>query len=152
MTPTHVDLHTQKPEYPELPEFLSLERTSITYVDEQRLFAEDIEPYRGLPASESFPPLSNSTFHSNYRPLDEIDTFIKDIARSQFSHATTSLVELGHSAEGREMYGLKIVSADTGLKKTEKKAFVISGAQHAREVNGFGSIFLSCCPTSHAYS
>ncbi|KLO18288.1 hypothetical protein SCHPADRAFT_936357 [Schizopora paradoxa] len=133
LTPSYVDLHTQQVEIPKLPDFLSPEQVSITYEDDQRLFPDDIEPYRRLQATESFPPLTNSTFHDNYRPLDEIDVFIKDLASSQFPHASTSLVELGHSAEGREMYGLKIVSADTGFKKTEKKSFVISGAQHARE-------------------
>ena len=135
MTSSYVDLHTQQVEIPKLPDILSLEQVSITYEDDQRLFPDEIQPYIRLKATESFPPLPNSTFHDNYRPLDEIDAFIKDLARSQFPHATTSLVELGHSAEGREMYGLKIVSADTGLKKTEKKSFVISGAQHAREVS-----------------
>jgi len=135
LTPTYIDLHTQKLEFFEIPKFLSRSRVSMTLVDQQRLLGSDYRPYRSRPIDglDSLPSLSNSTFHDNYRPLDEIDAFISDLASSQYPHAITSLVRLGHTAEGREMYGLKIVSADTGLKKTDKKAFVISGAQHARE-------------------
>jgi len=132
---SYVDLHTQDWDSSKHPKLLSSLRASMTYVDIQRLYGSDIQPYRSRPAKsvDPFPSVSNNTFHDNYRPLAEIDAFIHDLANSQYAHAVASLVQLGHTAEGREMHGLKIVSASTGLKKSEKKAFVITGAQHARE-------------------
>ena len=52
--------------------------------------------------------------------------------------ARVSLYELGHSAQGREMLAMRVSSGPRrkGLKQgsKEKRGFVITGAQHAREV------------------
>ena len=76
----------------------------------------------------------NTTFHNEYHPLYEVDEFLEHIA-ALFPERVT-LFELGHSAEGREMYAVRISSnADTVVRGGERrKGFVISGAQHAREV------------------
>ena len=50
--------------------------------------------------------------------------------------ANVSISELGHSAEGREMYTMRIsggASVDRDGRAILKKGFVIFGAQHARE-------------------
>ncbi|PAV18089.1 Zn-dependent exopeptidase [Pyrrhoderma noxium] len=75
----------------------------------------------------------NTTFHNDYHPLYEVDEFLEHIA-ALFPERVT-LFELGHSAEGREMYAVRISSnADAVVRGGERRTgFVISGAQHARE-------------------
>ena len=47
-----------------------------------------------------------------------------------------SVVQLGHSGEGREMLGMKISRpSEVENELVQKKGFVITGAQHAREVS-----------------
>ncbi|KAJ8473835.1 hypothetical protein ONZ45_g16151 [Pleurotus djamor] len=70
--------------------------------------------------------LQNTSYHSAYHPTWEIDEFLRALVEMHPEEAT--LLRLGHSAEGREMYGVKIA---TGRK--EKMGFVLTGAQHARE-------------------
>lgn len=43
------------------------------------------------------------------------------------------LVNIGHSAEGREMVAMRISKGSGGSLK-QKAGFVVTGAQHAREV------------------
>ncbi|KIK63962.1 hypothetical protein GYMLUDRAFT_40174 [Collybiopsis luxurians FD-317 M1] len=89
---------------------------------------------------------ANNTFHSNYHPLHEIDQFMNEI--SVAFPETVEVFELGHTAQGREMLGIKIskVSDDNSRRKKPRKkskfvkgggvgkpGFVIMGAQHARE-------------------
>lgn len=97
--------------------------------------------------------LDNTTFHESYHPLDEVQSFIKQLADA-YPHIT-QLVHIGQSAEGREMKGLTISTGPynmsssllgeglRGANKTKKTptpndgrklGFVIVGAQHAREV------------------
>jgi len=86
----------------------------------------------------------NTTYHADYHPLFEIDRFLQDLALSHPDLVT--LHNLGHSGLGREMLSLTISSTgaeDLKGKKDKKKkkggkqdpklAFVITGAQHARE-------------------
>lgn len=51
-----------------------------------------------------------------------------------------SIFELGHTAQGREMFAMRISGAtpdeEEGEPQPAKKGFVISGAQHAREEKG----------------
>ena len=91
---------------------------------------------------------ANSTYHALYHPLDEVVDFMGDLAAA---HPTlVELVELGHSGEGREMLAMKLSSTHvvarghkgTGEAKKEKAGFVITGAQHAREV---GEVFARSC-------
>ncbi|KAK7051725.1 zinc carboxypeptidase [Favolaschia claudopus] len=71
--------------------------------------------------------LANSTFHAEYHPQSEIDWFMHEIARLHPSVAT--VLKLGRSTEGREIFGLKI----SAPKMPSKRKIVILGAQHSRE-------------------
>jgi len=73
--------------------------------------------------------LSNTTFHSSYHPLQEIEAFVRQLAA--LYPDVVHLGYLGHSAEGREMIAMRL-SKGTESAKT-KKGIVITGAQHARE-------------------
>ncbi|KAJ7616054.1 peptidase M14 [Roridomyces roridus] len=77
--------------------------------------------------------LENSTFHSAYHPQNEIDSFMHSLARTYPEQV--KIEHLGHSAEGREMLGVKISAVPTkGKKRSAKKlGFVVLGPQHARE-------------------
>ncbi|KAI0266398.1 hypothetical protein BC834DRAFT_127101 [Gloeopeniophorella convolvens] len=98
--------------------------------------------------------LANTTFHAHYHPLDDIESFVRDLAAAY--PRQVSIVPLGHSGEGREMFALEIsagapppteVSHDhnsqvvLGRKKKgqpqigvgDRHGFLITGAQHARE-------------------
>ena len=74
--------------------------------------------------------LSNSTFHTAYRNIDEIGTFVKDLL--DLYPEQVRLVPIGHSAESREMFALEISANHSAIRK--KSGFVIAGTQHAREV------------------
>lgn len=81
---------------------------------------------------------SNSTFHSSYHPLPEIDNFISGLAREHPD--LVELLSIGRSGEQREMTVVKISNArlpapggrNEGPLRS-KGAVVITGAQHARE-------------------
>ncbi|KAI0037176.1 hypothetical protein K488DRAFT_75503 [Vararia minispora EC-137] len=89
--------------------------------------------------------LANATFYADYRSLDEIYSFMHQLAADHSDRI--SVVPLGHSGEGREMFALEINgvggarswSHDSyfgGRKREEGKfppGFAITGAQHARE-------------------
>ncbi|KAF7292987.1 Zinc carboxypeptidase [Mycena indigotica] len=73
--------------------------------------------------------LQNTTFHNEYHSQSEVDLFLRKLV--ELHPQTVSLVELGHTAEGREMLGLKISKvANTTMAKL---GFVVMGPQHARE-------------------
>ena len=105
---------------------------------------------------------SNATFHAQYHPLDEIQSFMRDLAAAYPEQVT--IVPLGHSGEGREMFALEIsaTSQSAGASGAQASAgygshdqnsqvafdgkgkergtnprcgFLITGAQHAREVS-----------------
>ena len=75
--------------------------------------------------------LSNTTFHTAYRNIDEIGTFVKELL--DLYPEQVRLVPIGHSAENREMFALEISANHSAVRK--KSGFVITGAQHAREVS-----------------
>ncbi|KAI0826569.1 hypothetical protein BC628DRAFT_1536503 [Trametes gibbosa] len=81
--------------------------------------------------------LSNSTYHTVYHPLYEIEEFMETMAKT-YPHLV-KLVNLGHTAEQREMLGMHISKSDEELRKSgrdsvsKRVGFVITGAQHARE-------------------
>lgn len=87
--------------------------------------------------------LQNSTYHSMYHPLYEIDNFMEDLAVTY--PELVQLVNIGHSAEGREMLAMRISKPPSAAGEDEKAhaehvnklGFVVSGAQHAREVRSF---------------
>ncbi|KAK7023322.1 zinc carboxypeptidase [Favolaschia claudopus] len=72
--------------------------------------------------------LENTTFHAEFHRQPDVDAFIFEMAR--LHPESVSVLRLGHSAEEREMLGMKI-SASKGAK--EKLSFVVLGPQHARE-------------------
>ena len=105
---------------------------------------------------------SNATFHARYHPLDEIQTFVRDLAAAYPKQVT--IVPLGHSGEGREMFALEISASSKSASASGAQAsaghgshdqnpqvvfdgkrkergtnprcgFLITGAQHAREVS-----------------
>jgi hypothetical protein len=95
---------------------------------------------------------SNATFHARYHPLDEIESFVRDLAAAYPQQV--AIVPLGHSGEGREMFALEISSAAaaagaSGVSHDQKSqvvldgkgganprcGFLVTGAQHAREVS-----------------
>ena len=97
--------------------------------------------------------LENTTFHDSYHPLPQIENFMQELVDAH--PETARLINLGRSAEGRDILGLTISIGDddeseefNGEKKKRKKkkkkkgprkqkeklGFVIQGAQHAREV------------------
>lgn len=83
--------------------------------------------------------LSNSTYHAVYHPLYEVEEFMETLARTH-PHLV-KIVNLGHSAEGREMLAMRISTTEDELRKLDgrsnrqKAGFVLTGAQHAREVS-----------------
>jgi hypothetical protein len=93
--------------------------------------------------------LENTTFHDSYHPLSQIEFFMKELVDAH--PETARLINLGRSAEGRDVLGLTISTGNdddseediVGKKRKKKKGprkqkeklgFVIQGAQHAREV------------------
>ena len=93
--------------------------------------------------------LENTTFHDSYHPLSQIESFMHELVDTH--PETARLINLGRSAEGRDVLGLTISTGDdneneedNGEKRKKKKkgprkqrekfGFVIQGAQHAREV------------------
>jgi len=95
--------------------------------------------------------VQNSTFHDVYHPLEEVQTFLTQLAATFPESARLS--KFGHSAEGRSVIALTISSGGyvdkkkgdgskqrkrkktrPPLQEGEKLGIVIVGAQHAREV------------------
>ena len=85
--------------------------------------------------------MENTTFHESYHPLSQIEDFMRELADTY--PQTASLISIGRSAEGRDIFALTIsaeeIVEDFGERKTlgrqrEKLGFVIQGAQHVREV------------------
>lgn len=87
--------------------------------------------------------LEGTTYHSAYHPLYEIDRFMREL--EELHPGLVKVNNIGHSGMGREMLSLTIskegkAATRQGRKKEKpsndgvKLAFVITGAQHAREV------------------
>lgn len=100
---------------------------------------------------------SNATFHARYHPLDEIQSFVRDLAAAYPQQV--AVVPLGHSGQGREMFALEISAAGAsrgshdqvqivldgkgkvGGGASPRCGFLVTGAQHAREVSHIISLF-----------
>ncbi|KAH9896913.1 hypothetical protein C8Q73DRAFT_687752 [Cubamyces lactineus] len=124
---SHMDVYFQEPERSRdlpIPEAGSV---AIQRFEDLSLYA------RGWNLST----LANSTYHSVYHPLYEIEDFMRDLANT-YPHVV-ELINIGHSAEGREMIAMHLSRGDLELRDrgksstTKKTGFVITGAQHARE-------------------
>lgn len=76
--------------------------------------------------------LENTTYHAAYHPSWEIDELMHALA--DLYPDEVSLLRLGHTAMGREIYGMQI-SRSTKSSSKAKPGFLITGAQHAREVS-----------------
>ncbi|KAK7051724.1 zinc carboxypeptidase [Favolaschia claudopus] len=77
--------------------------------------------------------LENTTFHAEFHRQPDVDAFIFEMAR--LHPESVSVLRLGHSAEEREMLGMKISTSTLTLTPgaKEKLGFVVLGPQHARE-------------------
>lgn len=80
--------------------------------------------------------LSNSTIHEAYHPLEDIEYFVEELLGLHPDIVTRT--NIGHTSEGREMYALTISKPKTNgtiaAESAKKSGFVLTGAQHAREV------------------
>ncbi|KAJ6555474.1 peptidase M14 [Mycena vulgaris] len=75
--------------------------------------------------------LENTTFHAEYHPQFEVDSFVHALAQTH--PESVSVLQLGHTSEGREMLGMKISAPPRNGTATPKLGFVVLGPQHARE-------------------
>ncbi|KZS90090.1 hypothetical protein SISNIDRAFT_488625 [Sistotremastrum niveocremeum HHB9708] len=100
------------------------------------------EPYSEVPSPQllaqnavgwNISDLRASTFHLSYHPLYEIDSFLEEMANEWPD--LVELIDIGASAEGRKTLAVKIARTDLNKKgkRVKKFAYVIQGAQHARE-------------------
>ncbi|TRM65939.1 hypothetical protein BD626DRAFT_486289 [Schizophyllum amplum] len=115
-------------------------------------FSPTAGPDHSYPANHSSTSyLPNSTYHNSYHPLPDLEALLFSLHDAYPDIVT--IVEYGRSSEGRSLLGAVIREPDepvpsedvysdyaTTMRKTGKKgepdtklAFVISGAQHARE-------------------
>ncbi|KAM5537131.1 hypothetical protein V8D89_009277 [Ganoderma adspersum] len=81
---------------------------------------------------------ANTTYHTVYHPLNEIEDFMLDLATVHPD--IVQLQYIGHSAQGREMIAMKLskpsvnaTNDDDYTASAKKAGFVIAGAQHSRE-------------------
>ena len=144
-TDSFLDIYSP-PDYPLLPDALA----TIPHTSTQILTSVPKQLRSNL--SWNLSTLTNTSFHDTYHPLQEVESFLEQLVTTYPN--VTRLTNLGHSAEGREMFALTISSGEykNAKKKKKKKekerkgrtpreseklGFVIVGAQHAREVSGF---------------
>ncbi|KAI0070746.1 hypothetical protein K474DRAFT_1631397 [Panus rudis PR-1116 ss-1] len=136
LTPAHADIFLNGSHDQQLDELLI---PPASYTD-------SLLPHTLLGVNQHQPPsnqwnfssLDNSTFHTIYHPLQEVEDFIQELYR-QYPDLVTP-VNIGHSAEGREMYALQITKSKQVKRQhasqhdnARKIGFVLMGAQHARE-------------------
>ncbi|TFK96150.1 hypothetical protein BDV98DRAFT_536976 [Pterulicium gracile] len=96
------------------------------------------QPLLGASENWNLSSLTNTTFHLTYHPLHEVDQFLRDLVK--LHPRRSKLLNIGHSANGREMRGIKIAKDD----EVERPAIVIMGAQHAREwIASASSLFIA---------
>ena len=127
LTPDHLDVYSSSSV---LPGALADHPHSKTQIHLPR--------FRPSDGSDSdLSSIENSTFHSSYHPLSDINKFMHDIAN--LHPDIVNLVPLGHSGEAREMYAMSISRKSENTPR-RKLGFLISGAQHAREVSASESI------------
>ncbi|ESK86962.1 zinc carboxypeptidase [Moniliophthora roreri MCA 2997] len=140
---SHIDIYAK-----EIPSSLSSYPHTFSQIPLSTPHVSSDEPW-------NLSSLVNTTYHASYHPLYEIDQFIHDLA--ELYPGVVSVLHLGHSAQGREMLGLKIAKLNNEEKKhdgekpgpkppkrdkpgkereldpAKKLGFVLVGAQHARE-------------------
>jgi len=126
-TPTHVDIY--------FPSNSTRSPIKLPFEDFPVL---DFDPV-GVDVTPWNMSFTTSTFHSSYHPFSEIQDFMSELAKEHPD--LIELVNIGRSAEQREMTALKISNAKRFVSNEKnggflrpKGAVVITGAQHAREV------------------
>jgi len=125
ITRSEVDLY-----FPSVEEYLSspFNDASIPHNTTRIPLSDTIRPTSWF-SSWNLTSLANTTFHAEYHPLYEIEDFVQAMADAYPN--LVQVVNIGHSAEGREMAAMRI--SKPGKKAKAKPGFVLTGAQHARE-------------------
>jgi hypothetical protein len=102
--------------------------------------------FTSLPVSERYTDPDSDPLHSSYHPYESIVSILRTFANDNPAYAR--LVSFGHSAEGREILGIKVgnftkahlarevETMGKGKKKSKVKeqGMLVVGTQHAREV------------------
>ncbi|KAG6917153.1 hypothetical protein DXG01_003666 [Tephrocybe rancida] len=132
---THVDVYTPTTALALPPPLLNLPHSLVANIS-----APEVNTRR-LNESWDLSSLQNSTFHESYHPLFEIDMFVRKL--ENLRPDLVQVRKLGHSGMGKEMSSLVISKPGREGSKhgrsrklvqdDGKLAFVILGAQHARE-------------------
>lgn len=133
---SHVDVYTPTSDSPLLESLRAIPHSLSANITSP----ERASSHRPTTTTWDLTSLQNSTYHAEYHPLFEIDIFVADLAAMYPD--VVKVKKLGHSGLGREMLSLSISKDNdpsrrrgkgVSPKSTEKLAFVIMGAQHARE-------------------
>jgi len=125
-TPDHVDIY--------FPSNATRSPIKLPFEDFPVL---DSKPSQAVNVTDWNTSFSNSTFHSSYHPLPEIQDFIFALADEHPD--LMEVISIGRTAEQREMAALKISNktpppgGKNSASARQKGAVVIMGAQHARE-------------------
>ncbi|KAI0674351.1 hypothetical protein C8Q78DRAFT_1143469 [Trametes maxima] len=122
--PSHVDVIFQHSEG----------HLNQSFADAGSVILDTFDVLHGYSGRGNIGSLANSTYHSVYHPLYEIEDFVGELARTYPD--LVQLVNLGHTAQGREMFAVQLSRKADEMKRSsvvKKTGFVITGAQHARE-------------------
>ncbi|KAF4584886.1 putative metallocarboxypeptidase ecm14 [Pleurotus pulmonarius] len=122
-----VDIYTPK-DSPIPHALLSIPHTTSELSTAVRIPSRDL--YENAIDRWNLTSLENTTYHAAYHPSWEIDEFMHTLAELYPDEVT--VLRLGHTAMGREIYGMQI-SRSTKSSSKAKPGFLITGAQHARE-------------------
>ncbi|OCH89190.1 hypothetical protein OBBRIDRAFT_794542 [Obba rivulosa] len=126
---SHVDVY-----FPSHSEYLSSAFSSINVPNETTSVTKSaILSVPNIAGTQwNLSSLANTTYHSVYHPLYEIESFMREL--ESLYPDIVQLSYIGHSAEGREMIGMKI-SKGVSIRRNAKSqaGVVVVGAQHARE-------------------
>ncbi|KAJ7466640.1 peptidase M14 [Mycena galericulata] len=127
----YMDIYSP-PHAPSLPEALLATPHAMSDIGVPPPRRVDADSADSNPDDWALDTLANSTFHNAYHPQFEVDAFIHALAR--LHPAQVDVLRLGHSAEERELLGLRISAApENGSEKEKKMGFMVLGPQHARE-------------------
>lgn len=144
LTPSHIDIYSSPSSFDQEIDNLFndlAELSSSTLIPSTAYNHNTLTDLDEPIPSWNLESLQNTTYHNEYHPLHEIDHFMHDLA--SLHPDRIHIDDLGHSAEGREMYAMRLYRPETELMKKKRKestgqadkpGFVIIGAQHAREV------------------